>query len=74
MIFEVQHTVLRYDVCYDKYIDLSPTLGIGSALEDLEVMRKMERIWSKKNCGEYHHIFRNIPKYKISDKCIRFYI
>ena len=48
VIFEVHHTVFRYDVCLEKYMDLSLRLRSGIKSEDTKPMRRT-RSGSQKN-------------------------
>ena len=38
-IFEMHHTVSRYDVCLEEYMDLSVRLRSGTTSEDTESIR-----------------------------------
>ena len=49
VIFEVHYTIFRYDVCLEKYVDLSPRLISGIKLEYTKPMRRAKRSESKKN-------------------------
>ena len=48
VIFEVHHTVSRYNVCLEKYMDLSLRLRIGTTSEDIEPIRRTRRSESQK--------------------------
>ena len=48
VIFEVHYIVPRYDVCLEKYMDLSLRLRSGTTLEDTEPMRRTRRSGSQK--------------------------
>ena len=48
VIFEVHYMVFRYNVCFEKYMNLSPRLRSGTTLEDTKSMRKTRRSGSKK--------------------------
>ena len=48
VIFEVQHTVSRYDVCLEKDMDLSVRLRSGTTSEDTKPMRRTRRSGSQK--------------------------
>ena len=48
MIFEVHHMVFRYDVCLEKYMDLSVRLKNGTTSEDTKPMRRTRRSGSQK--------------------------
>ena len=48
VIFEVHHTVLRYDVCLEKYMDLLVRLRSGTTLKDTKPMRRTRRSESQK--------------------------
>ena len=38
--FEVHYMFFRYNVCFEEYMDLSPSLISGTKLEHTEPMRK----------------------------------
>ena len=46
VIFEVHHTVSRYDVCLEKYMDLR--LRSGTTSEDTKPMRRTRESGSQK--------------------------
>ena len=48
VIFEVHYTVSRYNVCLEKYMDLSLRLRSGTTSKDTEPMRRTRRSGSKK--------------------------
>ena len=48
VIFEVHFRASRYDVCLEKYMDLSLILRSGSTSEDTEPMRRTRRSGSQK--------------------------
>ena len=48
VISEVHHTVSRYDVCIEKYMDLSLRLRSGTTSEDTKPMRRTRRSGSQK--------------------------
>ena len=43
VIFEVHHTIFKYDVCLEEYMDLSPRLISGGKSEHIEPMRRTKR-------------------------------
>ena len=63
VIFEVQYTVFRYNVCFEEYMDLSPTSISGTKSEHTEPMRRTKRSESKKKLNNnltYFSIHHNI--------------
>ena len=46
--FEVHYMIFRYNVCLEKYMDLSWRLISGTRLEHTEPMRRRKRSESKK--------------------------
>ena len=77
VIFEVHHTVSKYNVYLEKYMDLSLRLRSGTTSEDIEPMRRTRRSGSKKKIKYYSHILLNTTKYRIAynlaltkDSCI----
>ena len=47
VIFEVHHTVSRYNVCLEKYMDLSLRLSNGTTSEDIKPMKKTRKSGSQ---------------------------
>ena len=48
MIFEIHYIIFRYNVCLEKYMDLSPRLKSGTTSKDTKPMRRTKRSGSKK--------------------------
>ena len=48
VIFEVYYTVSRYNVCFEKYIDLLLRLRSGTTSKDIEPMKRTRRSGSQK--------------------------
>ena len=48
VIFEVHYMVSRYNVCFEKYMDLSLRLRSGTTPEDTELMRRTGGVKVKK--------------------------
>ena len=48
MIFEVHHTIFRYDVCSEEYMDLILSLVSGTKSTNTEPMKRTERRGGKK--------------------------
>ena len=49
VIFEVHYVVSRYNVCLEKYMDLSLRLRSDTMSKDIEPMRRTKRSGSQKN-------------------------
>ena len=63
VIFEVHHIVSRYNVCLEKYINLSVRLRTGTTSEDTKPMKRTWRSGSQKNLNNtptYSSIQQNI--------------
>ena len=47
MIFEVHHTISKYDVCLENYMDLSVRLRSGTTSKDAKPVRRTRRSGSQ---------------------------
>ena len=45
VIFELHHTVSKYNVCLEEYMDLLVRLRSGTTFEDTKSMRSMKNTW-----------------------------
>ena len=48
VIFEVHHMVFRYNVCLEKYMDLSPRLRYGTNIKRYKTYEKDMKEWKSK--------------------------
>ena len=56
-ISEVHHMISRYDVCLDKYMDLSVRLRSGTTSEDTKPMRRTRLALTKDSCIFTYFLF-----------------
>ena len=80
VIFEVHHTISRYNVCLEKYMTLLVRLRSDTTSKDTKPMRRTKEEWESNFFLNNTHILLNIKKYKIGynlvlpkDSCIFMY-